>query len=157
MAVNLRQENAAEQTGGNRSAFNIEQYVNFVFRSCIQPATDGAAPLSAAIDTISNVFLNTKTSITIFFKTLLFYPIFQRAVKFFRDESVLRIHDSKKWSTTSARWGPLMGYMVKSLDFISTVIMKPVVPLNSKASWPTFQVSISLGIILKPEFRDAPK
>ncbi len=48
-------------------------------------------------------------------------------------------------------------YSATSSDDMSTVIMKPVVPLYSKALSPTFQVWISLGIILKPVLRAAPK
>ena len=48
-------------------------------------------------------------------------------------------------------------YSATSSDDMSTVIMKPVVPLYSKALSPTFQVSISLGIILKSVLRAAAK
>src|SRR5262249_21661466 len=46
-------------------------------------------------------------------------------------------------------------YRLTSLDVMSMVIMKPLVPLNSKAFSPTLYASTSLGIRMKPSFRGA--
>ena len=48
-------------------------------------------------------------------------------------------------------------YIARSSERMSTVTMKPVVPLYSKALSPRFQDSISVGIILKPSLRGTAK
>jgi hypothetical protein len=67
VAVILRREDAAKQTGGNKPVYRNK----FVSRSRVQPATDGWAPLSAAIDTSSNLILNKKASFFVLFQKLI--------------------------------------------------------------------------------------